>query len=325
MKHRIFVTRRIPDAGLALLKSRKDVSLTVFPEDRAIPRAALIKGVKGASVIVSLLTDKIDGAVLDAAGPQLKVVANYAVGFDNIDLAACAKRGVKVVNTPGVLSNAVAEHTFALMMAVTRRIPEADKYLRAGKYKGWAPMGFLGMGLQGKTLGVIGLGRIGKGVVDRAARGMGMKIMYYDVKRDSAFEQEEPGTVYATIDAILRKADVISIHVPLLPSTHHLINAKKLALMKKTAYLINTSRGPIIDEKALVAALKKGRIAGAALDVFENEPALASGLAELPNVVLTPHIASATIGARSDMAQLAAQGALDVLDGKTPANMVKTA
>jgi len=322
-KFKVFVTRLIPEAGLALLKKRKDISLSVYPKNRVISQKELLAGVMGTDAILCLLTDKIDASLLDAAGPQLKVVANYAVGYDNIDLAACTKRGVKVANTPGVLSNAVAEHTFALMMAVTRRIAEADKFIRAGKYHGWEPMMLLGMGLQGKTLGVIGLGRIGKGVVDRAARGMGMKIMYYDVKRDKAFEAQEPGTVFATVDQIMRKADVISIHVPLLPTTRHLINAKRLAMMKKGAYLINTSRGPIIDEKALVSALRKGLLAGAALDVFENEPALAPGLVDLPNVVLTPHIASATIGARSDMSQLAAQAIIDVLDGKQPKNLVR--
>jgi len=320
---RIFVTRRIPDAGLAMLRARKDVKLTVYPKDRVIPRKELLAGAKGATAILSLLTDRIDDALLDAAGKQLRIVSNYAVGVDNIDLAACAKRGVLVANTPGVLSNAVAEHTFALMMSVARRIPESDKFIRAGKYKGWEPMMLLGSGIQGKTLGVIGLGRIGKGVVDRAYKGMGMKIMYYDVKRDPAFEMEEQGIRFSTIERILREADFVSIHVPLLPTTRHLIDAKKLRMMKKTAYLINTSRGPIIDEKALVTALRKGVIAGAALDVFENEPKLAPGLAKLPNVVLTPHTASATIEARSDMATMAAQAILDALDGKVPPNAVK--
>lgn len=322
-KQKVFVTRRIPEAGLALLRARKDIALTVAPQDRAIARMALLKGVKGADAVLSLLTDRIDGGVLDAAGKQLKIVSNYAVGTDNLDLAAFAKRGVKAANTPGVLSNAVAEHTFALMMAIARRIPESDAFVRAGKYKGWGPLMLIGSGLQGKTLGVIGLGRIGKGVCDRAIKGMGMHVMYHDVKRDKAFEQEEQFARYASVDRIVSDADFISIHVPLLPTTRHLIDARRLKMMKKTAYLINTSRGPIIDEKALVVALRKGSIAGAALDVYENEPKLAPGLTKLKNVVLTPHTASATIEARDDMATMAAQAILDVLDGKTPKNLVK--
>jgi glyoxylate reductase len=319
-KYKVFVTRRIPEAGLALLRARKDIALTVYAKDKVIPRSDLLAGIRGADAVLSLLTDKIDEAALKTAGSQLKIVSNYAVGFD---LAACKARNVKIANTPGVLSNAVAEHTFALMMSIARRIPESDDFMRSGRYRGWEPMLLVGSGIQGKTLGVIGLGRIGKGVVDRAAKGMGMKIMYYDLKRDKAFEQAEPGTRYASIDRIVSDADFISIHVPLLPSTRHLIDARRLKMMKKTAYLINTSRGPIIDEKALVGALRKGQIAGAALDVFENEPKLAPGLAKLKNVVLTPHTASATIEARDDMATMAAQAIIAVLDGKTPVNLVK--
>lgn len=320
---KVFVTRRIPEAGLKLLKARKDLSLKIFTKDRVISRKELLAGVKGMDAVLSLLTDRIDGEVLDAAGKQLKIVSNYAVGTDNLDLPAFAKRGVKAANTPGVLTNAVAEHAIALMISIAKRIPESDRFTRAGKYKGWGPMMFLGTELQGKTLGVVGLGRIGKGVVDRAYKGLGMKIMYYDVKRDQQFEREEQGIEFATIEKILSNADFVSIHVPLLPSTHHLIDAKSLRKMKKTAYLINTSRGPIIDEKALVAALKRKTIAGAALDVFENEPNLAPGLAKLENVILTPHTASATMEARGEMARIAAQAVLDVLDGKTPPNLVK--
>lgn len=321
-KYKVFVTRRIPEAGLALLRARKDVELTVYRQDRVIPRKELLTGLKGADAALTLLTDKIDVTALQAAGDRLRIVANYAVGYDNIDLAACAKRGVKVANTPGVLSNAVAEHTFALMMSAARRIPESDVFIRSGKYKGWEPLLFLGSGIQGKTLGVIGLGRIGKGVVDRAIKGMGMKVLYYDVKRDKTFEQEEQFARYASIDRIMSDADFVSIHVPLLPSTHHLIDARRLRMMKKTAYLINTSRGPIVDEKALVTALKKDWIAGAALDVYEHEPELAAGLAKCKNAVLTPHTASATVEARNDMATMSAQAILDVLDGKTPRNLV---
>jgi glyoxylate reductase len=318
----VFVTRRIPDAGLALLRARKDLALRVFPKDRRISRKELLAGVRGASAILSLLTERIDAEVMDAAGPQLKIVANYAVGYDNIDLAAAKKRGILVANTPGALTEAVAEHTFALMMAIARRIPESDRYVRSGKYKAWAPMLLMGTQLMGKILGVIGLGRIGIGIAERAVLGMGMKVLYFDVRRDEAFEKRV-GAKFATVDEVLAGSDVVSIHVPLLPTTRHLIDAKALRKMRKGAYLVNTSRGPVVDEKALVAALKAKRIAGAALDVFEDEPKLAPGLAKLPNVVLTPHTASATFEARSDMAVLAAQAILDVLAGKTPSNLVK--
>lgn len=318
---RVFVTRRIPEAGLALLRARKDVRMTLFPKDRAISRTELLKGVKGTDALLCLLTEKIDKGVLDAAGPQLKLVSNFAVGFDNVDVPACAARGVMVTNTPGVLTDAVAEHAFALMMAICRRVPESERFLRAGKYKGWGPLMLLGMELKGKTLGVLGLGRIGAGVAHRAAKGMGMKIMYYDVRRNEQFEKDY-GATFGSVEAVMAASDVVSVHVPLLPTTRHLIDARKLALMKKSAYLINTSRGPIVDEKALVAVLKKKRIAGAALDVFENEPALAPGLAKLENVVLTPHTASATNEARDAMARLAAQAVLDVFDGKTPQYVV---
>lgn len=318
---RVFVTRRIPEAGLSLLRARKDVRVTLFPKDRGISRTELLKGVKGIDALLCLLTEKIDKGVLDAAGPQLKLVSNYAVGFDNVNVPACASRGVMVTNTPGVLTDAVSEHAFALMMAICRRVPESDRFTRAGKYKGWGPLMLLGMELKGKTLGVLGLGRIGAGVAHRAARGMGMKIMYYDVRRNEQFEKDY-GATFGTVEQVLSTSDVVSIHVPLLPTTRHLIDAKKLALMKKSAYLVNTSRGPIVDEKALVAALRKKAIAGAALDVFENEPALAPGLVKLDNVVLTPHTASATNEARDAMARLAAQAVLDVFDGKTPQYVV---
>jgi glyoxylate reductase len=318
----VFVTRLIPEPGISLLKGRKDVRVVRYPEDRVIPRSTLLRGVKGATAILAMLTDKIDRAVMDAAGPQLRIIANYAVGFDNVDLAEAGRRGITVTNTPDVLTDAVAEHAFALLMATCRRVVEADKFTRAGKYKAFSPTLLLGAQLKGKTLGVIGLGRIGEGVAERAARGMGMKVVYSDVAAHADFEQRYAAK-FLPIDELLAEADVVSIHVPLLPSTKHLINAKRLAMMKRTAYLINTSRGPVVDEKALVSALKRGRIAGAGLDVFEFEPKFAPGLTKLPNVVLTPHIASATHEARSAMAELAARSIIDVLDGRTPAHVVK--
>lgn len=323
MKHNVFVTRMIPEAGLALLRARKDISLEVYKKSMAIPRAELLKKVKGATAILSLLTDKMDNEVMSAAGADLRVIANYAVGFDNIDLVEAKKRNLVVCNTPGVLNNAVAEHAIALMFAVTKRIAEADVYTREGKYKGWAPDLLIGSELSGKTLGIIGTGNIGKGVAERA-KGLGMQVVYYDVKQNVELEKS-CNAVLMPVDQLLAVADVVSVHVPLLESTKHLIDAKALKLMKKTAYLINTSRGPIVDEKALVTALKKKQIAGAGLDVYEFEPKLSPGLVALKNVVLTPHTASATVEARDQMAVLAAKAIIDVIDGKMPANTVKLA
>jgi len=317
---KIFVTRKIPKAGLDVLKAAGH-RVAAYPKSTAIPRKDLLKAVKGAHAVLSLLTDKVDDELFVAAGLQLKIVANLAVGYDNFDLAAFKKRGVLAANTPGILTSAVAEHAFALMLACAKRIAEADRFTRAGKYKGWEPELLLGTELAGKTIGVIGLGRIGTQLVQRSVRGMDMKAMYYDVKRNEAVEKEY-GAVYAPIADILKTADVVSLHVPLLPTTRHLIDAKALKTMKRSAILINTSRGPVIDEKALVAALKAGRIAYAGLDVYENEPKLAPGLAKLPNVVLTPHTASATVETRSEMAKLAARAIVEALDGKTPANLI---
>lgn len=317
---RVFVTRKIPKVGLDLLKAVGH-SVTVWPKASAIPRKELLKGARGAAAILALLTDRIDGELLDAAGPQLKIVANLAVGYDNLDLAAFRRRKVLAANTPGVLTTAVIEHAFALILACAKRIVEADRFTRAGKYKGWEPELLLGAELAGKTLGVLGLGRIGAGLARRAARGLDMKVLYHDVKRNEAFEKEE-NAAYADAETILKTADVVSLHVPLLPETRHLIDARKLRMMKRTAILINTSRGPVVDEKALVAALKARRIMAAGLDVYEHEPRLAPGLAKLPNVVLTPHTASATVETREAMARLAVQAIVDVLAGKRPSNLI---
>lgn len=318
---RIFITRKIPDAGIALLKSVGH-TVRVYNGRGVIPRKTLLQSIKGMDAVVTLLTDKVDGAFLKAAGRSLKIVANYAVGYDNIDVLACMKAGVIVSNTPGVLSQAVAEHAIALMMATSRRIVESDRFLRTGKYHGWEPELLLGMELKGKTIGIVGLGRIGSGVGAICAKGFDMQVVYTDVKPNADFEKETSAR-FLSLDDLLRSSDVVSIHVPLLPTTRHLIDAKKLRLMKKTAYLVNTSRGPIVDEKALVAALKKKQIAGAGLDVFEFEPKLAPGLAACTNVVLTPHTASATIETRQEMSKLVAQNVIAVLAGKPAVTAVK--
>lgn len=317
----ILITRNIPVAAPQVLKAAGH-KLTTYTGKDAMPRAKLLKAVAGKDAVVTLLTDKVDAQFLKAAGKQLKIVANYAVGYDNIDVAACAKAGIVVTNTPGVLSQAVAEHAIALMLATARRIVESDAFLRKGKFHGWEPELLLGMEMKGKTIGIVGLGRIGSEVASICAKGFGMKVLYTDMKPNAEFEKAV-GARFMKLEALLTESDVVSVHVPLLPTTRHLIDAKALQLMKKTAYLVNTSRGPIVDEKALVAALKKKQIAGAGLDVFEFEPKLAAGLAKLPNVVMTPHTASATVETRTEMAKLVAQNVLAVLAGKPAVSPVQ--
>ena len=318
--HKIFITREIPEKGINLLKE-KNWDVSVGPEGK-ISRKELLEGVKKADAILSVLTEKIDVEVMEAAGKQLKIVANYAVGYDNIDLAEAKKRNILVTNTPGVLTEAVAEHTVALLFAVAERIVEADRYTRAGKYKAWGPKLFLGADIKSKILGIIGLGRIGTEVARRMQDGFDLKIIYYDVQRNKELEQKY-GIEYRELDDLLKEADFISLHTVLTDETRHLISAEKLKLMKPTAYLINTSRGPIVDEKALIEVLKNKKIAGAALDVYENEPELTPGLTKLENVVLTPHIASATKGTRDKMSEMVANNIVAVLEGQTPPNLVK--
>jgi len=315
---KIFVSREIPEAGIKLLQ--KNHSVTVSKKKGVLSKKELIAGTRGKDALLCLLTDKIDIAVLKAS-KKLKVVANYAVGFDNIDVKAATKLKIPVTNTPGVLTDAVADHACTLMLSISRRIAESDRFVRAGKYKSWEPMLLLGEDFKGKTLGILGLGRIGTAVAERMSRGFGMKILYYDIKRNPQFERSVKAK-YATVQQLLEKSDYISVHVPLLPATKHMIGAKQLKMMKKTAYLVNTSRGPVVDERALVAALKKKQIAGAALDVFEREPRTAPGLTTLDNVILTPHTASATIAARSAMSEIAAKNILAVLSSKKPPNVV---
>ncbi len=319
---KIFVTRKIPESGIEKLKSAGH-EVDVSEKDGVLTRVELLEALhaKPYGAVLCLLTDKIDAEVFDAV-PSAKIFANYAVGTDNIDLGAAKTRGVTITNTPGVLTETVAEHAFTLMLAVAHRVTEADAFTRAGKYGGWAPLLLLGTDLSHKTLGILGLGRIGSRVVHHGARGFDMKVIYYDVSRNEQFEKEYGAEFRSNPEDILKEADFISIHVPLLPSTKHLINKERLGMMKKTAILVNTSRGPVIDEEALVEALKSGTIRGAGLDVFENEPSLAPGLSALANVVLTPHIASATDETRSEMSDLAAQNIIEFLSGRTPLNLV---
>ena len=313
-KPKVYVTRAIPEANIAALRAEFEVE--VNPDDRALTKEELKEKIRGRDAVVSLLTDTIDGEVLDAAGPQLKIVANYAVGFNNFDLAAATQRKVILTNTPGVLDDATATHTFTLLLATARRIAEADKYVRDGKWQGWGPLFFIGLDVDGKTLGIAGLGRIGKNVA-RKARGFDMKILYSDMQRDAAFEADT-GAVFVDKATLLKESDFLTLHVPLTPQTKHYIGAAELKQMKPTAVLINAARGPVVDEKALVQALREKWIFGAGLDVFENEPALEPGLAELDNVIIVPHIASATPGTRLAMGEIAVGNVKKVLNGLPP-------
>jgi len=319
---KIFVTRIVPEAGIKMLKD-KGYEIAVNQEDRVLTKEELITALKDQNynALFCLLTDKIDSEVMDSFGPQLKIVANMAVGFDNIDAREAKKRGIMITNTPGVLTDTVAEHTFALMLAIAHRISEADKFTRSGQYIGWAPMLMLGNDLSRKTLGIVGLGRIGSRVAHHGVKGFEMKVLYYDVNRNEEFEKEF-GAVFVSLDDLLKQSDFVSIHVPLLPATQHLINAEKLKLMKPTSYLINTSRGPIIDEAALAMALADKTIKGAALDVFEFEPKITPELLSIDNVILTPHIASATEETRSKMSVLAATNIIEALEGRIPPNIL---
>ena len=319
---KIFITRKIPDVGIKILKD-KGYIVDVYPKDRIMSQRELVSTLKKGSydAVISLLTDKIDAAVFDAA-PSVKLFANYATGFDNIDIVEAKKRGIAVTNAPAPqTSESVAEHALALALALAARVVEADEFVRKGKYKGWDPMLFIGMDVLGKTLGIVGVGRIG-GRVAHYASGLGLKVIYTDVARNEEIEKESNAVFCNSVDELLPNADIVSIHVPLLDSTHHLINEARLRSMKPTAFLVNTSRGPVIDEIALTKALKEKTIAGAALDVFEFEPKIAPGLAKLPNVILTPHIASASLQTRDEMSEMAANNAVDFFEGKTPRNSV---
>jgi glyoxylate reductase len=312
---RIVVTRRIPEPALELLRGAGDVWLS--PHDRPMTTDELYAAVAGADAVVTLLHDRIDDAFLDAAGPALQVVANVAVGYDNIDVAACARRGVVATNTPGVLVDATADIAIALILMSTRRLGEAERMVREGGSWSWSMFFMLGTGLQGKTLGIVGLGQIGAATA-RRARAFGMRIAYAGRRRADAGLESELDAEQLELDELLTVADVVSIHTPLSDATRHLIDARRLALMKPAAHLVNTSRGPVVDEAALAAALRDGTIAGAGLDVFEREPEIHPGLRGLENVVLIPHLGSATIETRTAMGVLAAENAAAVLRGERP-------
>jgi glyoxylate reductase len=318
-KPRIFVTRRIPQEGLEILKRCCQVEVSDY--DGVIPRSLLLEKVKDTDGLLVLLTDMIDKKVIVAAGKKLRVISNYAVGYNNIDVVEATKRGIMVTNTPGVLTETTADLAWALLMSIGRRIVEGDKLVRAGKFRGWEPMLLLGTDIHESTLGLIGFGRIGQAMA-RRAKGFNLKVIYYDREPVPPIIEKELGASYVSFDELLRKSDFISVHVPLTEETFHLIGQEEFSMMKKESYLINTARGPIIDEKALVKALKGGVIRGAALDVFENEPAIEQELMNMDNVVIVPHIGSASYRTRTKMAIMAAKNLISALRGERPEFLV---
>lgn len=312
---RVVVTGRVPDAAIEKLRAAHEVEM--WPDPEPIGREELLRRVAGVDAVVSLLTERIDAELLDAAGPQLKVVANVAVGYDNIDVPACTERSVVATNTPGVLTDATADIAFGLILMATRRLGEGERLIRSGGDWKWGMFFLLGSGLQGKTLGVVGMGGIGQATA-RRARAFGMEIVYQSRSEIDPGIAAELGARRVDLDELLGVSDVVSLHCPYGPATHHLIGAEQLAVMKDSAYLVNTARGPIVDEAALAAALREGRIAGAGLDVYEHEPRVHPELLELDNVVLVPHLGSATVETRTAMAVLAADNVLAVLGGQRP-------
>jgi len=318
-KPKVYVTREMPERGLSIIKERFEAE--VWSDYAPPPKKTIIEKAAKVDALATLLSDKIDAEVFDAA-PNLKIVAQMAVGFDNIDVNEATKRGIYVTNTPGVLTETTADFAWALLMAAARRVVEADKYVHTGKWKvSWHPMMIQGRDVYGATIGIVGLGRIGCAIAKRA-KGFDMTVLYYDVIRRPDFEKEY-NIQFTPLDTLFQKADFVTINVPLTKETFHLVDEKKLKLMKKTAYLINNARGPIVDEKALYKALKEDWIAGAALDVFEQEPTpLENPLLKLDNVVVAPHISSSSYETRSRMAEMVAENLVAFFEGKTPPNLV---
>ncbi len=319
-KPKVFITRIVPAKGIEMVREVCEVDL--WESDDVVPREILLQKVQDIDGLYCLLTDKVDAELLDRA-PRLKVVSNMAVGFDNIDVPECTKRGIPVGNTPGVLTDTTADFAFALMMAAARRIVEGVDYVRAGKWKTWGPTLLMGQDIHHSTLGVVGFGRIGKGMAQRA-QGFGMRVLFYDTV---PVDLEEARSVYqaepADLETLLRESDFVSLHVPLTKETYHMISTRELKLMKKTAILVNTSRGPVVDPKALYEALKNGEIAYAALDVTEPEPIpLDDPLLTLPNCIIVPHIASASVATRTKMATMAAENLIAGLKGERLPNCV---
>lgn len=318
MKPKIFLTRQLPPEPMQSLAERCD--LTWNREDRVLTRSEIAIASREVDGLLCLITDSIDADFLSGCS-NLKVVSNYAVGFNNIDVDAATTRGIVVTNTPGVLTESTADMAFALLMATARRIVEGDQFVRQGKWEGWGPLQFLGQDVAGSTLGLIGFGRIGKAMA-RRAQGFSMPVLYWNRTRLSPSEERELDVAYAEMDEVLEKSDFLSLHVALTDQTRHLIGRAEIEKMKTTASIINTARGPVIDESALVETIRSGRIAGAGLDVYEQEPKLAGGLAELPSVVIAPHLGSATHATRTKMGMMAVDDCLAGCAGQRPINLV---
>lgn len=315
----IFITGRIPEIAYTKLSDRYDV--TMNRADRPLSKEQIIEGIKGKDGVLCILSDKMDREIIES-NPDLKIIANYGAGFDNIDLAAAREKNIMVSNTPLVSTISTAELTFALILGIARRIPEGDKLMRAGGFSGWSPMFHLGVELKGKKLGIVGMGNIGKQVA-RIATGFQMEVLYHNRTRLSKFEERELSAKYRSLDELLKESDIVTLHLSYNNSLRHYIGKEQLLMMKKSAYLINAARGPLVDESALLEVLRDRRIAGAALDVFEFEPRITEGLENLDNVLITPHIGNATIEARTAMAEVAAENIIDALEGNIPQNLVK--
>jgi len=315
---KIFVSGHLPEEVLSVLKAEHEVE--THEQGPPIKREDLLNSVEDEDGLLCMVTDRIDRELLDRA-PKLKMIANYGVGFNNIDVAAASERGIPVSNTPDVVTEATADLTFALILSTARRVAEGDRRVKEGRFGYWVPFDFLGREVSGKTLGIVGLGRIGRAVARRAV-GFNMPVIYHDRRRLDPSLEEDLGVSYSDMDTLLHQADFVSLHVPLTEETRHLIGPEELETMKPTAYLINTSRGSVVDEEALVEALRKGEIAGAGLDVYENEPALTPGLVEMKNTVLLPHVGSGTWETRTNIGLKAARNLLTGLRGERPADCI---
>jgi glyoxylate reductase len=316
-KHKVLVTRRIPEEGLAMLAAQCDIEMN--PHDRPMSRPELLAAAAGKDGVLCLLTDKVNAELFDAA-PTVRGYANYAVGYDNMDVAEATRRKIPLSNTPDVLTDATADMAWALLFSVARRVVESDTVMRSGSWKGWGPLQFIGGDIFGATLGIVGAGRIGAAMAARS-KGFNMRVVYSDARPNEALERDL-GAKRVEFEELLAVSDYVSVHVPLMPETRHLFDAAAFAKMKRTAYLINTSRGPVVDEAALVTALRDRTIAGAGLDVYEKEPLMADGLAALDNVVITPHTASATFASRRGMSTKAATNLLAMLEGRRPPDCI---
>lgn len=325
MQNRIYVTREIPEVGINMLKA-KGYEVTVGKDKKPLSQKAIINILQKAenkgepyNILLTLLTDKIDKSVFDIA-PSLKMVSNYAIGYDNVDVLEACHRGIMVTNTPGDYMGSIAEHVVSMTLSLCNRIAEADHFVRKGRYKGWDPMLMIGHDVSEKTVGIVGAGRIGEKVSYTFNKGFGCKIVYFDQHKNENIERDCAAIKLESMDELIKQADIISLHVPLNDSTYHMVNQDFISKMKKDAFIINTSRGPVVDEKYLYQALKENKIAGAGLDVFEFEPKVTKGLTKLGNVIMTPHIASASIKARNIMSTVAAENIINFLEGKVVIN-----